>query len=554
MHTTHINKGVGKARRIASAVAVATMMLAPASLLTSCSDFLEEYSQELARVQSVDDLEELVMGDCILDYSYSSNANSMFSLYNDNYQLLHFLSDELEENITAPFNPGYYSQARKKYFPYFTWQQFGHLDYQNKTSLASSEAWYWDNAYKLINNCNMVIDAANEMNANDNDVRQRLNRVRGEAHYLRATYYLLLANLYGNAYQPDKASETPCVPIKTSSVIEDKEYQRESVAEVYKLINNDLTLSEEYLAKATPATSIYHPSLAAAYIVHSRVALYMQQWSEASRLANLALELNSSLLDMCNWSPTQYPLSSENPEVIFSNGASTFGNRIYSHPQRKNSSYQSYSPEFAVSPNLVALFDDADGRKVGYITNKDDISNHQWSVHKIDNSTANLNQLKTVSDVFAIRTAEAYLNLAEAEAQQGNESKACDLLHQLRSKRISGTEKLSLTGSSLMQFIREERERELCFEGHRWFDLRRYMVDTKYPFQKVIEHTFGEYIVVNYDHMLGTLRYYRLEPSINAYTLSIPFSVREFQSSIGNNARKENLPYKVEVVNEAESF
>ena len=26
----------------------------------------------------------------------------------------------------------------------------------------------------------------------------------------------------------------------------------------------------------------------------------------------------------------------------------------------------------------------------------------------------------------------------------------------------------------LLQFYKDERRRELCFEGHRWFDLRRY--------------------------------------------------------------------------------
>ena len=29
-------------------------------------------------------------------------------------------------------------------------------------------------------------------------------------------------------------------------------------------------------------------------------------------------------------------------------------------------------------------------------------------------------------------------------------------------------------GEQLVSFIRDERRRELCFENHRWFDLRRY--------------------------------------------------------------------------------
>ena len=41
----------------------------------------------------------------------------------------------------------------------------------------------------------------------------------------------------------------------------------------------------------------------------------------------------------------------------------------------------------------------------------------------------------------------------------------------------------------LVNFIRAERRRELCFEGHRWADLKRYAVNTKYPQRTEIYHT-----------------------------------------------------------------
>ena len=44
-----------------------------------------------------------------------------------------------------------------------------------------------------------------------------------------------------------------------------------------------------------------------------------------------------------------------------------------------------------------------------------------------------------------------------------------------------------------MEEIRLERRRELCFEGHRWFDLRRYAVCEKYPYSKQIRHAFNVY-------------------------------------------------------------
>lgn len=84
-----------------------------------------------------------------------------------------------------------------------------------------------------------------------------------------------------------------------------------------------------------------------------------------------------------------------------------------------------------------------------------------------------------MSDIFVLRTSEAYLNLAEAAACAGDETTAQKALNDLREKRIKRevfdeAEVNGLSGENLVHFIREERRRELCLEGHRWFDLRRY--------------------------------------------------------------------------------
>ena len=83
-----------------------------------------------------------------------------------------------------------------------------------------------------------------------------------------------------------------------------------------------------------------------------------------------------------------------------------------------------------------------------------------------------------VSDNWLLRTAEAYLNGAEAAAYLGDERTARELLEALRVKRWDREkyEPIQKTGEALVTEIRDERRRELCLEGHRWFDLRRYMV------------------------------------------------------------------------------
>ena len=95
-----------------------------------------------------------------------------------------------------------------------------------------------------------------------------------------------------------------------------------------------------------------------------------------------------------------------------------------------------------------------------------------------------------VYEACLIRSAEVYLNKAEAQAML-DRAEAISTLKALMVNRykdgvmpaIDG-----LAGKTLVDFIREERRRELCFEGHRWFDLRRYAVSPKYPERKSITH------------------------------------------------------------------
>ncbi|MGN0280865.1 MAG: RagB/SusD family nutrient uptake outer membrane protein [Prevotella sp.] len=525
-----------------------TSFIATALIAASCSSgFMEEYSQDLSRVQSAEDLNELLMGDCTMPLSYFYYNYGGYT-ENENYLLLHFLGDEMQETMGFSLEPsGLYNT--KRYFAYFTWQRDAYIDDEGAETYKSYEEEYWNLAYEKINNCNMVIEAADALSTSNADDDALRRHVMGECLYLRAVYYSLLVNLYAKPYAPATAATTPGVPVKTTGEVVDAEFSRNSVAEVYQQIVADLERAEELLADVASPQTIYHVGINAVYIQRSRMALYMQDWTTAKRYAELAIRQNDYLQDMRGWSADAYPISDKNKEVLYSNGASCFGNLIFESPGRRSTSYYNYSPAYAASDNLVALYDDNDGRKRGYITDKDDVNNSPayWTYHKIDNSRASWGTYKTVSDVFSIRTAEAYLNLAEAEAQLGNDAAACQWLSQLRQRRIDGDAAVSgLSGKQLIEFIRDERQRELCFEGHRWFDLRRYQVDVKCPYSKAIEHSYTWYVYVNYDNIADHTSYYRLEPNDDAYTLNIPKNTRDFQNSIGSNPRPDRQPFKTE--------
>ena len=145
------------------------------------------------------------------------------------------------------------------------------------------------------------------------------------------------------------------------------------------------------------------------------------------------------------------------------------------------------------------------------------------------------------SDIGTIRLAEVYLNKAEALAMQDRDEEAAAVLKELRDKRfITGTNhEITETGKELIDKIRWERRWELCFEGHRWFDLRRYAVSPKYTDSKEIRHACYENggnntaVLAGY-YVLGTY-----DVDAEAYVLPIPKYAMEYNDGVMvDNVRK----------------
>jgi hypothetical protein len=76
-------------------------------------------------------------------------------------------------------------------------------------------------------------------------------------------------------------------------------------------------------------------------------------------------------------------------------------------------------------------------------------------------------------DQFMIRLSEVYLDYAEALVQQGsNVSTAVEYINKVR--RRAGANDITTTDKGeLLDIILNERKVEFCFEGKRFFDLKR---------------------------------------------------------------------------------
>lgn len=72
------------------------------------------------------------------------------------------------------------------------------------------------------------------------------------------------------------------------------------------------------------------------------------------------------------------------------------------------------------------------------------------------------------------RLAEFYLNYAEIMYELGNEEAAREYVNKVRSRQSVQMPPVTASGEKLRNKIRNERRVELAFEGHRFFDVRRW--------------------------------------------------------------------------------
>lgn len=523
-----------KAKYIVCAAMALTMM-------SACGDFLEEYSQDTAYVRSYEDLDELLLGSAYIPTGIPTHIAEPEGLYANQaiwyYPYIHLMGDEVDYNIGGSGEGGVIAnnEPGDYFFGYYTWQQQVGIN-SDGTEIRKEDS-DWNRIYKHINICNMVladIDNQDVRTANDELERQR---VKGEAYFLRGAYYFTLANLYGKPYNPQTSSSDLAVPIKLTEFIEDELFERNTVEEVYQQAISDLQQAEKTL-KGTTSKSYYRANQTAAQLLLSRLFLYKQDWIQAANYAQQVINAGDNRLqDLNTMAEGQFFLNPKLPEVIFTMG--TGGLRR---------SFAADAQTFGITRDFYSLYDsDNDLRKTYFVKWNDTYGYPEYVKGGPKTEMAR----SALSANFLLRSAEAYLNLAEAAAYSGDEEAARRALTTLRRARFSAGADVSESGSNLINLIRDERARELCLEGHRWFDLRRYAICSVQPYTKTIRHNYTQmqyqlsYVTWSYEWVPIQSRFYELKTDDPAMTLPIPKEVIDFHIGMPNNERPMRTPAEV---------
>ena len=516
--------------------------------LTSCSKFLEEYSQDQYYVSSWKDLNELLIGSAYVTYEYQVNPSS----YGDSHigSFIHFLADEMGE---CTYGPSTGFDDMRALFGYYTWQQRPGLD--ETLSTTNTENQTWTKCYYHINVCNNIINCLDDIPTATEEEQLGYHKVNGEAHFIRGFLYFFLANVYGKPYNPATCETDLAVPIKTSPNVEDIKYSRNTVKEVYDQVLSDLEIARDELTLYTKAQpSVHRADSVAAFMLSSRVYLYMQDWENCIKYADKVLARHADVKDLKNNAPGSF-ITEDNPEIIFSMGSNDV-ERICDYGAQN----------FAVPYTTYQIYDQYDYRRSQWFWNMgtfvgptrlpDAVLDASYEV-TYDRTSAsyynmqhyyNLYDYPALSAQFGLRSAEAYINKAEALAYLHRDEEARKVMNTFKQYRYETASQYyseTASGEELAEDIRLERRKEFFLEGHRWFDLRRYAVNTVYPKKTSIQHQYTVYKERGQSEVLER-KLYTLTEDDPSWTVPIPKEVLEFNEGMPDNGALwrtfENVP------------
>jgi hypothetical protein len=503
--------------------------------ITGCKKFLAEKSQDEIRPSNVKELASFMATE---GYPYKTKLDLVMNLLSDDAQCN---GGQGVGNALIPLRKGKgpFSWSRTMFEDLLLPEGVAGKTYVNS----------WAKIYENIAGCNAVLSYADRVEGAQIDK----GNLKGQALAMRAYYYFLLVNMYGKPYNaPGVDPESSMgVVLKLKMEVTDSLYSRSSVAQVYRQIESDLKTGLDLLIANPQTNSVYKISDVAIYTLLSRVYLYQEKWDLVIENANKALAKKSELsqLSSFNGATGYYIFNSGNNSQAFA-----YQNRIYDvskskeiiwtyrpNPEGEQEFFpvnltgvpwsNTFDPPFQPAASLMSLYDSRPfAENAVYIA---DLRPRLYFTSTAFVGSGGLGYKLSGGGMggAGIRTAELYLNRAEANIHKylnnGDVVAKTSALNDLNTLRMSryDTRKPYVAvsiedGAELLNFCRDERRREFPFDGHRWFDLRRYGMPS-------VTHRFEE--------TAGTVQVYTLDKGDNRYTLPIPAKVIERNGMIIQN-------------------
>lgn len=323
------------------------------------------------------------------------------------------------------------------------------------------------------------------------EVNNAVQTYRAEARFLRALSYWHGIDLFGNIPFVTEEDELGATPPQQSTREEIFDY----IVTELNAIRTQLPAGANTYGRATPAAA---SMLLAKLYLNSEVYTGTPRYADALAAAQQAIAAGYTL--DTNWRRMFMADNHNSPEIIFpvtQDGlrTQTWGGMtfiVHASVGGNTMNASNYGVDggwwgLRLKPQTYRLFEDADHRNDFFFTEGQNVevnSISDWfsgvAAPKYSNLTstgsAGSNRTHVDTDFPMFRLADAYLMYAEAHLRGGGGTRAQALayVNALRQRAYGGTDGNIADAELTLDFIIDERGRELMWEGHRRTDLIRF--------------------------------------------------------------------------------
>ena len=360
----------------------------------------------------------------------------------------------------------------------YTWEEF--------TASEPATQNIWRKYYKNIAEINNALDGFEKLPTKNDQEASELSYYKGQMYLARALYYARLTALFCPDYDKETADTALGMPILLKVQVKDMP-ARSSLKATYEQIFSDISKAEALLPESENRPGAAVLTKDAALLLKARLFLYQKEWKSAYEaattlinsgrypLVTTAEQLKAVWYDD-NLAESIVQLQALTEEPISEDGRNT----IYIG-YREYSGYATYTPEFLPNKWVIDLYESSDIRKNVYFAQKTLIQEvapyaekQLYLVYKYPGNprlrVGKISGNEHSPKIF--RIAEAYLIAAEAAHMTGDMTNAGKYLNLLRQARQAS--EITSGDAALLQEIKNERVRELSFEGFRLMDLKRW--------------------------------------------------------------------------------
>ncbi|WP_449039213.1 RagB/SusD family nutrient uptake outer membrane protein [Parabacteroides goldsteinii] len=430
-------------------------------------------------------------------------------------------------SINHEFSQHMLSDASDETYCIHNWANFwviqkGEMTSDNVTGI-SEKINYWKSAYSNIRTINVFFDRIDDASV-ETDLK---NRMKGEMKFIRAWIYANLIWRYGD------------VPLITDlfELNQDYKVKRDSYSDCVDFITKELDEAMTWLPAKSSSETLGRATGDACKALKARVLLYAaseqnnpshskEKWEAAAEATKAVLDAGYSL-----GNDYQSVFLEDNDEIIFAryftqanstdfmlfngrNGSNgwtgenptqnlvnayemTNGELPYLNeelPLKINpaSGYDESNPYAGRDPRLDASILHDGSMWAGRETetwhgglDSPESSIGSWNASKtayafkkfmVESIPPSGSSVKPENPWIFFRLAEFYLNYAEIMYELGNEEQAREYVNKVRARQSVNMPPVTASGEKLRDKIRNERRVELAFEGHRFFDVRRWCI------------------------------------------------------------------------------